>query len=52
MSVNEATLFILMQNFPMKFQRVLMLEKYVQRYGSLSSDAWEKIKVLIKEGEG
>lgn len=51
MSVNEATLFILMQNFPMKVQRVLMLEKYVQRYGSLSSDAWEKIRKLIAEGE-
>lgn len=51
MTVNEATLVILMQNYPMKFQRVLMLEKYVQRYGSLSSDAGEKIKVLIKEAD-
>lgn len=50
MSVSEATLFILMQNFPMKSQRVLMLEKYVQKYGPLSADAWEKIIELIKEG--
>ena len=51
MSVSEATLFILMQNVPMKSQRVIMLEKYVQQYGSLSSDAWEKIRKLIEEGE-
>jgi len=51
MSKSEAMLFILMQNFPMKSQRAIMLEKYVQRYGPLSSEAWEKIKVLINGGE-
>ena len=51
MNVSEATLIILMQNYPMKSQRVLMLEKYVQRYGALSEKAWEKVRELIKEAD-
>ena len=51
MSVNEAMLMILMKNFGTKSGRVLALEKYVQRYGALSQDAWVKIKPLLDEVE-
>lgn len=49
MSVNEAMLIILMKNFRTKYQRTLALEKYVQHYGGLSQEAWEKAKALIAE---
>lgn len=49
MSVNEAVLIILMRNFATKYQRVLALEKYVQSYGALSEEAWEKVRKLIDE---
>lgn len=46
-SVNEAMLIILMRNFTTKYQRTLALEKYVQHYGGLSEQAWQKVKELI-----
>ena len=49
MSVNEAMLIILMQNFSTKYGRTLALEKYVQHYGGLSQKAWEKVRALIAE---
>ena len=51
MSVNEAMLMILMKNFATKSGRVLALEIYIQKYGALSQDAWEKIKPLLDEVE-
>lgn len=49
MSANEAFLILLMQNFRTRYQRVLVLEKYVQHYGPLSQDAEKIARELVEE---
>lgn len=51
MNVNEAMLFICMKNLQTKYERTLLLEKYIQRYGPLSDDGWEKVIELIMAGD-
>lgn len=52
MSVNEAALIMLMQQFPARFQRALILERYIQHYGPLSEETGKKAKELIDEEAG
>ena len=47
MNANETVLIVLMQNFRTRRQQVLVLEKYVQRYGPLSQEAGELVKELL-----
>ena len=51
MSAQEATLVIILKALGTKYQRVLALEKYIQHYGSLSQDAGEKVREILKEVE-
>ncbi len=51
MIINEMTLITFMRNVPSKRQRTILLERYVQKYGSLSPECWEKVRKLIEEGE-
>lgn len=50
MTVNEGILILLLKCTELNWQRVLMLEKYVQSYGGLSQEAGEKVRELLKEG--
>lgn len=51
MSVNEVTLIILLKNFKTKYQRTLILQKYVQKYGALSQEAGIKVREILDEVE-
>ena len=49
MSASEKVLIAAMIFFPTRYQRTLLLEKYVQQYGALSEEAGEEAKKLLKE---
>ena len=49
MRANEVVLITLLQNFKTKYQRAIILEKYIQKYGALSQEAGEIIKGLLDE---
>ena len=51
MTVNEATLIILLKNFKTKYQRTLILQKYEQRYGALSIETGIKVRKVLDEVE-
>lgn len=51
MSVNEAVLITLLQNFRTKYQRAVILEKYIQKYGALSQEVGEIARRLVDEVE-
>ena len=51
MSGNEVVLIILLNHFKTKYQRTLILQKYVQQYGALSQEAGIKAREILDEVE-
>lgn len=51
MCINEALLIMMLKNLETNPERVLVLQKYVLRYGALSQEAGIKVREILAEGE-
>lgn len=49
MSENEVVLITLLKYFTIKYQRTIILQKYIQRYGALSQEAGNKVREILDE---
>lgn len=49
MSVPEQVLIAAMIFYPTRYQRVILLETYIQQNGPLSKEAGERVRELLEE---